>query len=162
MSFIFIGHFILELINSQLQRLFYHLLRVWVPSLSPYHLKHLAWTFQVVYQTDAFSCKPPLLLLRISCPALLHLLWIWTQRPNVPRSPESEFKIRLSSSGWCDTAPAARHFHNGHSLPPSHHDRSGLRSPLGGSRHPRRGAAIQGDVVNMLYSGCLSRHEPQR
>ena len=43
MSFIFIGHFILELINSQLQRLFYHLLRVWVPSLSPYHLNHLAW-----------------------------------------------------------------------------------------------------------------------
>ena len=71
-SFIFIGHFISELINMQLQRIFYHLLRVGDPSLSPYHLKHLAWTFQVVYQTDAFSCKPPMLQ-RTSCPALLHL-----------------------------------------------------------------------------------------
>ena len=52
MSFIFIGHFISELINIQLQRIFTHLLRVWDPSLFPYHLKHLAWTFQVVYQTE--------------------------------------------------------------------------------------------------------------
>ena len=72
MSFIFIGHFISELINMQLQRIFYHLLRVGDPSLSPYHPEHLAWTFQVVYQTDAFSCKRPMLL-RVSCPALLHL-----------------------------------------------------------------------------------------
>ena len=106
MSFIFIGHFVWELINMQLQRIFYHPLRVGDPSLFPYHLQHLAWTFQVVYQTDAFSCKPPLLL-RISCPVLLHLhiLWVRTQRPSPPRSSGSEFKIRLSVQVdcWCDT-----------------------------------------------------------
>ena len=161
MSFIFIGHFVWELINMQLQRIFYHPLRVGDPSLFPYHLHHLAWTFQVVYQTDAFSCKPPLLL-RISCPVLLHLhiLWVRTQRPSPPRSTDSEFKIRLSSSGWL-LMWHSRHFHNGHSLSPSPHDRSGLRRSPCGSRHPWRCAALQGDVVNMLYSESLSRHEPR-
>ena len=99
-SFIFIGHFVWELINMQLQRIFYHPLRVGDPSLFPYHLQHLAWTFQVVYQTDAFSCKPPLLL-GISCPVLLHLHFEFGRKGQVPhgaagRSLKLDCQFRLT------------------------------------------------------------------
>ena len=145
----------------QLQRIFYHPLRVGDPSLFPYHLQHLAWTFQVVYQTDAFSCKRPKLLW-VSCPALLHLpiSFEFGRKGRMSHGAPSR-SLKLDCQVQVDvTRHLSRHFHNGHSLPPSHHDRSGLRSPPCDSRHPHRGAEIQGEVVNLLYSGCLSRHEP--
>ena len=146
----------------QLQRIFYHPLRVGDPSLFPYHLQHLAWTFQVVYQTDAFSCK------LCCCWGFLVLFYYistsfeFGRKGQVPHGAASRsLKLDCQVQVDCLLMWHTRHFHNGHSLSPSPHDRSGLRCPPGCSHHTWRGAALQGDVVNMLYSLSLSRHEPR-